>query len=631
MTEQRPNYYGYCLLLYLVTLPLTGWFAWRNDGGIGLFRSLYLVSTWLAFTGIALVPTFLFAAFANSYKRTNIPAPVLWAGKFLLALLAFSTHLFLLADAVMLVKFGYHLNGLVLNLLTTTGGFESMGLEANTLFVAGLGLLVLLVAHFGLLLFCTRSKHLTKLTVRLPSRAKRWAFPLLTVSMLLSSLLCSGFADFKVNQNVLCSLDTFPFAPTMRMRSFLRRIGMSEPTRSELPRLALKNGRQGRVCYPLLPIDRQQDRSRPNIIWLVGESLRADLLSPETMPSTWEFSQQGCRFTDHYSGGHGTRPGMFSMFYGLYGNCWDKFLHSMRGPLLFDWLLEDNYQFLCLTSARFTYPEFDRTIFSALPASALHEVREGKAWERDIRLADRLVEFLGSREKDRPFFFFSFFESTHAPYSFPPEQAIRQDYLKSVNYATVSAKDAKQLYNRDVNAAHHVDTQLARIYAALENEPGLMDNTIVILTGDHGEEFYEKGFLGHNSTFDQEQIRTPLVIRAPGIAPMVYQGMSHHTDIVPTLAPLLGVVNPAVDYSVGGNLFSPEYQRSHLIVCGWETAAFITKTHKTVLPLGTKGGFFKKKITTIDDQLCGDQNDFYRVNAKELQQAQHDMFRFLGN
>ncbi|MFA6930352.1 MAG: hypothetical protein WCT05_08495, partial [Lentisphaeria bacterium] len=79
------------------------------------------------------------------------------------------------------------------------------------------------------------------------------------------------------------------------------------------------------------------------------------------------------------------------------------------------------------------------------------------------------------------------------------------------------------------------------------------------------------------------------------------------------------------------NLFSPEYQRSHLIVCGWETAAFITKTHKTVLPLGTKGGFFKKKITTIDDQLCGDQNDFYRVNAKELQQAQHDMFRFLGN
>ncbi|MDD3333547.1 MAG: sulfatase-like hydrolase/transferase [Proteiniphilum sp.] len=631
MKEQRTAFYTYCLLLYLATLPLTGWFAWHNDGGTGLFRLLYLTSTWLAYTGIVLIPAFLAATIGSSGKPGKNTSWITWAGRSLAVLLGFLVHFFLLADAVMLVKFGYHINGLVVNLLTTPGGFESMGLEANTLLTAGVGLGLLLVFHYCLMFFCLKSEFCTRLASHLPVKTMRWSFPLWTGAALLLSLLCTGMADFRLNQDVLCTIDAFPHAPTMRMRRFLRKIGMKGPKRTDLPRFTQKDGSLIRVSYPLLPIDRLPRRSRPNVIWLVGESLRADLLSPEIMPSTWEFSRKGCRFAQHYSGGHGTRPGMFSMFYGLYGNCWGKFLHSQRGRLLIDWLVEDNYQFLCMTSARFTYPEFDRTIFAALPESAIHEESNGKAWERDIRLIDRAVAFLDSRDKNRPFFLFGFFESTHAPYTFPPEQAMTQDYLENINYATVSAQDAKRLYNRDVNAAHHIDNQLARLFTALENTPELLENTIVVITGDHGEEFYEKGFLGHNSTFVQEQIRVPLVIRGPGVTPSVYEGMSHHTDIVPSLAPLLGVVNPPEDYSVGGNLFSPEYHRSHMVVCGWETAAFISTTHKMVLPLGTKGRYFSRKITTLQDEPCSNQDDFYRVNASELQKVQHDMFRFMKN
>lgn len=631
MKEQRPALYTYCLLLYLATLPLTGWFALRNDGGTGLFRLLYLTTTWLACSGIVLIPVFLAAALASRRIIVTSSLGILWAGRILVVLLGFLAHLFLLADAVILVKFGYHINGLVVNLLTTPGGFASMGLEANTLLTAVGGLGLLLLFHCSLFFFSIKSDYSRRLASLLPVKTMRWAFPLLTAAALLFSLLATGLADFQLNQDVLCSIDAFPHAPTMRMRSFLRKMGMKEPKRTDLPRFSQKDGSLARVSYPLLPIDRLQKRSRPNVVWLVGESLRADLLSPEIMPSTWEFSKKGCRFQEHYSGGHGTRPGMFSMFYGLYGNCWNKFLHSQRGPLLIDWLLDDNYQFRCLTSARFTYPEFDRTIFAALPASALHEVGNGKAWERDIRLVDQAVEFLDSRDQSRPFFLFGFFESTHAPYTFPPEQALTRDYLDKINYATVSAQDATRIYNRDVNAAHHIDTQLARLYLALANTPGLLDNTIVVITGDHGEEFYEKGFLGHNSTFVEEQIKVPLIICAPGVAPSVYAGMSHHADIVPSLAPLLGVVNPPADYSVGGNLFAPDYRRSHMVVCGWETAAFINSTHKLRLPLGTKGSYFSRKITTLQDRPCNDQNDFYRVNARELRQAQHDMFRFISN
>lgn len=632
MKPSRPARNAYCLLLYMATLPLTAWFAWRNDGGTGLFRVFYLLSTWLAYTGIILIPAFLAAAGAYSRKLEKAPAWMTRTGKSLTVLLAFLTHLLLLADALMLAKFGYHVNGLVINLLTTPGGFESMGLESNTLLAAALGMMLLLAMHGGIMALATSCRRRNQaVSSRWTMAAARWGYPLLTTTALLFSLLSTGLADFQLNQNVLCSLDAYPFAPTMRMRHFLRRMGMQEPDRTELPQLARKNDYSGHVTYPLLPIARQSGRSRPNIVWLVGESLRADLLAPEIMPATWKLSARGWRFTQHYSGGHGTRQGMFTMFYGLYGNGWDKFLRSQRAPLLFDWLREDDYQFFCQTAARFSYPEFDRTIFSSLPASALYEDNDGKAWERDSRLADRVVDFLASREQQRPFFVFCFFESTHAPYTFSPENPLRQDFLPSINYATVSAKDAPRVYNRAVNAAHHLDNQLARIFAALENSPGLLDNTMVIITGDHGEEFYENGFLGHNSTFVQEQIQVPLVILAPGVKPSVYTDMSHHTDIVPSLAPWLGIVNPPADYAVGGNLFSPDYHRSHLIVSGWETAALVTTTQKLILPLGTKGSYFQRKITTLDDQPCKNAHDFYQANIKTLQQAQRDMFRFIEN
>ena len=65
-----------------------------------------------------------------------------------------------------------------------------------------------------------------------------------------------------------------------------------------------------------------------NIVWLVSESWRWDMLNPEIMPNTWAVTQNAHRFTRHYSGGNGTRMGMFAMFYGLYGTYWFPFLHS---------------------------------------------------------------------------------------------------------------------------------------------------------------------------------------------------------------------------------------------------------------------------------------------------------------
>ncbi|MBR6325138.1 MAG: sulfatase-like hydrolase/transferase, partial [Victivallales bacterium] len=444
------------------------------------------------------------------------------------------------------------------------------------------------------------------------------------------SLLCTGHADFFADTEILAQQDALPYIVTVRMRKFLRRLGFKEPDRKKIPAFADANSEKASLKYPRQDIVRNPNRKKYNIIWLVAESLRADFLKEDIMPRTWKYAQTAARFDNHYSGGHGTRPAMFSMFYGLYGLNWDVFMNQRRGPVFIDWLLEDNYQFLCQTSADFTYPEFDKTIFAALHQDVLVEVEAKTPWQKDEKLIDDLISFVKNRDKSRPFFTFGFFESTHAPYTFPESAVIREDYMKKINYATVSEKDAQQLYNRDCNAAHYLDTLFAKVTAMLDDDPELRDNTIVVFTGDHGEEFFEKGRLGHNSTFSEEQIRIPLILKLPGKTPSVCEKMTHHTDIVPTLAPYLGVETPAADYCLGHDLMD-DYNRQFFLVCGWKIAVLINHDYKFMLPMSMRSAFKSNSLQHRDDSPCTEEEDdsFISRFASQLAEVQEELYRFI--
>ena len=78
-----------------------------------------------------------------------------------------------------------------------------------------------------------------------------------------------------------------------------------------------------------------------------------------------------------------------------------------------------------------------------------------------------------------------------------------------------------------------------------------MQNTIVVVTGDHGEELLEHGRWGHGSAFVDEQIHVPLVMRIPGQSARVIETVTSHLDIVPSLLPAFGVTNPPADYALG--------------------------------------------------------------------------------
>ena len=88
----------------------------------------------------------------------------------------------------------------------------------------------------------------------------------------------------------------------------------------------------------------------------------------------------------------------------------------------------------------------------------------------------------------------------------------------------------------------YVDSQIQRFmqYLKLKNK---WDNTLVIITGDHGQAFYEHGFASHASAIFDEVMRVPLIVRAPGLQAGLDNRLAQHVDIAPSITGLLGLPN----------------------------------------------------------------------------------------
>lgn len=101
------------------------------------------------------------------------------------------------------------------------------------------------------------------------------------------------------------------------------------------------------------------------------------------------------------------------------------------------------------------------------------------------------------------------------------------------------ALDAMQAY---LASTSFVDSQIARVLAKL-HELHLEENTIVVLTGDHGYQLGEHGLWAKQTLFEGAS-HVPLLIAAPGVKPGARSGLAEQVDIYPTLCDLAGLPRP---------------------------------------------------------------------------------------
>ncbi len=540
--------------------------------------SLFHGAVWLTYSAVYLLPALAVILLVHRFKRF-LPR----AGAVISVIIASLCILLIRSDSVIYDLYRFHFNGFVVNLLLTPGGIQSLGGGSDTYSSIALivGVHVLVQA---MLWPCSQW-----LADRSPIHIRmHWVIIVLGVAMI-GERIAYGLADIRNDGDILNASKVYPLYGRTKFRTLAAKFGFKPAPRQQQMAVDMGNGR---LNYPAGPVAFSPVAKPPNVVILVAESLRWDRLTDEIMPNTWRFSQKSLHFTRHYSSGNGTREALFGLFYGLYGSYWSSFLYAQRSPLLMDRFQELGYQFDVRTSAKFSYPEFDRTLFARIPADQLHEHTGTNApWERDRDNTDALLDFLKKRDPTRPFMSFFFFEGTHARYTFPEAAVIAKPYLDDVNYASMSRESLTpkigQLLNRYTNAARGIDMQLGRVFDGLEKQ-GLMEDTIVIVTGDHGEEFMEHGAWGHNSSFVEQQIRTPMVMWMPGQAHRVINDTSSHLDIGTTLLQILGASGDADSYSLGRNLFDIA-KRPFVVSSDWHSISVIANDMKYRIPYTNRG------------------------------------------
>lgn len=170
-------------------------------------------------------------------------------------------------------------------------------------------------------------------------------------------------------------------------------------------------------------------------------------------------------------------------------------------------------------------------------------------------LTDRAIGRLKSFEAGQPFLLTVFYSATHMPFAAPgPHYRMFTDpgykgqhrfqkknlLMKSDDDSPEDVKQVIGLFDGSLNAT---DRQIGRLVSAIE-DMGLSRDTAIVITGDHGENFFEyRAEIGHgNHLRGPHAITAPVVIRAPWIKPSAkkIEWQARMVDLAPTIAELAG-------------------------------------------------------------------------------------------
>lgn len=598
---------------------------------------------------LSVVPGALLTASAHWIRSPRLLTGVQclgWAA-FLLALLI---------DTRLFNVFKYHWSPQVLNLLTTPGSDDSIHLGwrvwgGGTLFFAGVAMVELFLwralvrsvredARLAVLVWGSLRRRLRGQPAALPRRAWKWvaahplpAWALVLLPAVLVEKTLYAKAELERDRQVTTLSRLFPLYPRLPVEDLAHRVlGVESADR---PRVELQGVE---LAYPLEAPSLDPEGPRPNVLIVVIDCWRADAFDAETTPALSAFASAangGRRFDDHLSGGNSTRFGIFSLLYGLHGSYWFPVLQAQRTPVLIDSLVAAGYESRVFSSASLNFPELRDTAFAGLRGQVHDRFGDLPAWRRDELAAEACARWWRLRtkaEREDPFFAFLLLDSPHQTYSHPAEEAPFQPSSPELDYLAMSATVTPEpelvgaLKNRYKNAVHHADRVTGRLLDELSRLE-LDEETLVVVTGDHGEEFLERGFFGHTSAFTPEQIRVPLILRGPGIAPGVEPGSTSHLDLAPTVLELLGA-DPAARsrWTLGENLLDPPADRRR-VVAGWDVLGLWTEDFVLRIPLNRL--FFDVEVYDTDWNFVPEDEAILGRERERLEELAAECNRFL--
>lgn len=339
--------------------------------------------------------------------------------------------------------------------------------------------------------------------------------------------------------------------------------------RADRPALPnLEDERAAKAYFEFVRTMRMPLIPRPhNILWIVVESWRFDAINERAMPRLFALRDQfQIRLErNHWSGGNATQFGIYSMLVGLSGAHFRAGLRAKANAPFLRLLAENNYRLRVANNSYMQYGGLFRLLPSATVCARFNSRPRD---EGDRRMIDLYLDDRRGRA-EQPTFDFLTFDATHWPYFYPETHRRFQpaELVSSSRHVLRSEIDLEAIRNRYDNACGFVDDQIARVLEELKARGGF-ENTIVVIVGDHGEEFQERGQITHSAALNDYQGRTPLWIHLPEAesASPDPSNPTVHMDIVPTLLQALGFAEDLL-FTQGRSLLGPIETRRALSLC----------------------------------------------------------------
>ncbi|EOV7447409.1 DUF3413 domain-containing protein [Vibrio vulnificus] len=606
--KQKLHAHGWFILINALVLMLIAsrYFAFLPEfptDPLGI--TFILAGTWgqmtllAAIIGLVTIPTLF------------LPKPFRNGTQALIASLGVAT---LFIDTIVFAQYRFHINAVVLELVMS-GQIVSFPLITWLMVIGGVALL--LAAQWWTIRWLENGA---------PVRALKLGrkFALLTFAALLATNAIHIWAAAHAYQPVTTVKRYLPLFYPATADKFMRKQGWVDEEALERQK-ALAFKRKNDLNYPLAPLQTQPVEKPLNIMLLVVDSWRADTFNADNTPNMWKYAQSGVVFNNHIATGNATRTGIFGLFYGIPGTYWHGFLANQQSPVLIDRVQALDYQLGIFTAAQLRKPEFNQTVFTKV--ENLRIGSEGsRPSELDADLTQDWLAWYDQRDKSKPTFSFLFYDAPHG-YDFPADfEPKYEPMLKEVNYLKLNNDtDPTPFFNRYKTSVRYVDSMATKVLDKLK-ESGDLENTVVIITGDHGQEMNDNklNFWGHNSNFTDAQVNVPFAIFGPGVdaAKMQWstEALTSHQDVVPTLMKhYLGVTNDVKDYSVGEDLLGDAVKRDWIISSNYSGYAVITDDNILEVSGGGQYQFMDKTNRQLKDQ---------QPNFTYLQQALEQISRF---